>query len=266
MKPSIALPPDHGRSRREVVDDLRRLLPRLESLSSEKRIFSFDLPLLDKHLPRGGLASGVLHEVTCMDDGDMPAVLGFVTALLNLMPRVGPVLFIASPRSLANFGRPYGHGLNDLGLDPARLILVEAENETQTLWALQEALRSAVPAVVVGAIGKKLDLKMSRRLHLAAGNSGLPLILLLPVGVVGSSAAATRWRIGAAEAARDRFGLVACWRWRVRLERCRNGRLGEWLLEFDHGAHRFSLAASMADLALSRRADVQFVAAGANRP
>ena len=31
------------------------------------------------------------------------------------------------------------------------------------------------------------------------------------------------------------------------LERCRNGRPGEWLLEFDHAAHRFSLAAALAD-------------------
>jgi protein ImuA len=266
MKPAIALTPEQGRSRREVVDDLRRLLPRLESVTSGKRVFSFGLPLLDGHLPRGGLASGVLHEITCADDDDMPAALGFVAALLNLMPRAGPVLFVVSPRSLANVGRPHGHGLKDLGLDPARLILVEPENEAQTLWALQEALHSAVPTVVVGAIGKKLDLKMSRRLHLAAGNSGLPLILLLPAGVTGSSAAATRWRIGAAKAARDRFGLVACWRWRARLERCRNGRPGEWLLEFDHGAHRFSLAAPMADLTFSRRPNAQSLATGANRP
>jgi protein ImuA len=63
----------------------------------------------------------------------------------------------------------------------------------------------------------------------------------------------TRWRIGAAAAARDRFGLITRWQWRVKLERCRNGRPGEWLVEFDH-AYRFSLAAAMADPAFSHGA------------
>jgi protein ImuA len=72
----------------------------------------------------------------------------------------------------------------------------------------------------------------------------------------GTSAAATRWRVGTAEAARDRFGLLARPRWRLCLERCRNGRPGEWLVEFDH-AYRFSLAAEMADPALPRGAEAQ---------
>ena len=79
-------------------------------------------------------------------------------------------------------------------------------------------------------------------------------MLLRPAQADDASAAATRWRIGTAEAARDRFGLLARTRWRARLERCRNGRPGEWLVEFDHAAYRFSLAPPLADPALSRRA------------
>jgi protein ImuA len=67
-----------------------------------------------------------------------------------------------------------------------------------------------------------------------------------------ASAAATRWRVGAAPAARDRFGLITRARWRLTLERCRNGRTGEWMVEYDHVAHRFSLAAALADPAVSR--------------
>jgi protein ImuA len=171
------------------------------------------------------------------------------------MPQEAPVLLVLSGRGLADCGEPHGRGLAALGLDPSRLILVEAEDETQALWALEEALRSAVPAAVGGAIGKGLNLKTSRRLHLAAGGSGLPLFLMHPAAT-GSSAAATRWRVGTAEAARDRFGLLARPRWHLCLERCRNGRPGEWLVEFDH-AYRFSLAAEMADPALPRGAEAQ---------
>ncbi|MBV9588496.1 MAG: ImuA protein [Hyphomicrobiales bacterium] len=252
MKPPHALLRAPERSRAEIVDGLRRLLPKLENPSAGNCAFSFGLATLDAHLPQGGLAGGALHEVLPEGEGDLPAAFGFAASLLGRMPSKEPVLFVISPRGLAAYGHPHGHGLDELGLTPARLILVETENEVQALWALEEALRSGVPAAVAGAIGQELDLKTSRRLHLAAGNSGLPLILLRAAAEMGSSAAATRWRVGAAKAARDRFGLPAHWRWRLRLERCRNGRLGEWLVEWDHVAYRFNLAAPMADRAFPR--------------
>src|SRR5262249_33824325 len=102
----------------------------------------------------------------------------------------------------------------------------------------------------------EFDLKTSQRLQLAARESGLPL-LLLRQRMLDASAAATRWRVGAAEAARDRFGLIMRFRWNLKLERCRNGQPGEWVVEFDHVAHRFSLAATLADPTLSCRAGAQ---------
>ena len=151
------------------------------------------------------------------------------------------------------YGRLSGHGLNGLGLDPARLILVETAHRKDTLWAIAEALRSAAPQAVAGMIDK-LDLKTSQKLHLAASDAGLPLLLLRPAQTLEASAAATRWRVGTAEAARDRFGMHARPRWHLQLERARNGRPGEWVVEYDHVAHRFSLAAALADPALSRSA------------
>jgi protein ImuA len=249
------MPPLHAtanrlrpRSRADVVQDLRRLLPRLERVSAAARTLPFGVPTLDSYLPQGGLAFGALHEVAPDTEGDEPAAFGLVTALLGRMSQ-GTVCLVFARRQP---GRPHGHGLNALGLDPARVILVEADGK-QALWAMEEALRSAVPAAVVGALDTGLDLKTSQRLHLAAGESGRLLVLMRPARA-GPSAAMTRWRVAAAVAGRDRFGLIARWRWRVALERCRNGRPGEWLLEFDHAAHRFSLASALADPALARSA------------
>jgi protein ImuA len=257
MPPTDALPRLLGRpgDRAEVMEELRRLLPRLEGLPREARTLPFALPPLDARLPQGGLAFGVLHEVAPATEPEMPAAFGFVAAILGRMPP-GMLLIVLTPKC-TRWGRPHGHGLNRLGLNPARVILVEAADEQQALWAMEEALRSAAPVAVAGVLGTKLDLKTSQRLNLAAGNSGLPCVLLRPAGPAESSAATTRWCVGAAPAARDRFGLVGGWRWRVRLERCRNGRVGEWLMEFDHAAHRFSLAAALADPALSRGASPQ---------
>jgi protein ImuA len=161
------------------------------------------------------------------------------------------ILLVLPAYGLRDYGRPLGHGLNALGLSPHRLILVETAHRKDTLWAMEEALHSRAVAAVAGFIDQ-IDLKTNQRLQLAATDCGLPLFLLRPAEFLEASAAATRWRVGAAPAARDRFGLITRARWRLSLERCRNGRTGEWMVEYDHVAHRFSLVAALADPAISR--------------
>jgi protein ImuA len=239
-----------ARNRAALMQELRRLLPGTAGL---RTALPFGLAALDSCLPEGGLACGALHEVVPEAEGCIAAAFGFIVAFLTRLPRAHPLFIVMPAYGLRHYGRLHGHGLNGLGLDPARLILVETARRKETLWAMAEALRSAAPRAVAGMIDK-LDLKTSQRLHLAAMDSGLPLLLLRPAQTLEASAAATRWRVGAALAARDRFGLFARSRWHLKLERCRNGRPGEWVVEYDHVAHRFSLAAALADPALSRGA------------
>jgi protein ImuA len=150
---------------------------------------------------------------------------------------------------MADFGFPYGHGLAQIGLDPSRLILVETGKDKDALWALEEVLRApARPAMVAGALGGGLDLTPSRRLNLAAAMHATPLAILRGARATGASAAATRWHVASAPAARDRFGTFAHPRWRVALERCRNAdRPGEWLIEWNHAAYRFRVVEGLAD-------------------
>jgi protein ImuA len=241
-----------ARSRAAVMEELRRLIPVIGGLGAGGKALPFGVAALDSYLPEGGLTCGALHEVVPQPQAT-PAAFGFIAALLGRVPRPRPLFFIMPTYGLREYGRPSGHGFNGLGLDPARLILVETRHRKETLWAMEEALRSGAPAAVAGVIDQ-LDLKTSQRLHLAAADSRLPLLLLRPAQTLESSAATTRWRIGQAAAARDRFGLFARPRWHLTLERCRNGRPGEWIVEYDHVAHRFSLAAALADPALSRGA------------
>jgi protein ImuA len=272
------------RNRAAVAEELRRLLPKMEGFRSARSI-PFGLAAIDRHLPQGGLSCGALHEVV-PEAGATPAAFGFLVALLvhisfppacgermgvgrrlagvhALTPPPDPppypppqggrekILLVLPTYGLRDYGRPHGHGLNALGLDPRRLILAETAHRKDTLWAMEEALHSRAVAAVAGFIDQT-DLKTSQRLQLAATDCGLPLFLLRPAEILEASAAATRWRVGAASAARDRFGLITRARWRLSLERCRNGRTGEWMVEYDHVAHRFSLAATLADPAVSR--------------
>jgi protein ImuA len=288
------------RNRAAVAEELRRLLPKMEGVRTVSSI-PFGLPVIDRHLPQGGLSGGALHEVVPVA-GAMPAAFGFLVALLRRIssprafssppscgegmgvgkrhsakagapvyeralppdpppfppPQGGrektrPLLLVLPAYGLRDYGRPHGHGLNALGLPPHRLFLAETAHRRDTLWAMEEALHSRAVAAVAGFIDQ-LDLKTSQRLQLAAADCGRPLLLLRPAELLEASAAATRWRVGTAPAARERFGLFARARWRLALERCRNGRTGEWMVEYDHVAHRFSLAAALADPAVSRSA------------
>jgi protein ImuA len=243
-----------ARNRAAVMEELRRLLP---GMAEAGKSLPLGLAALDRHLPRGGLPLGALHEVV-LEPGETAAAFGFMAALLGQMlfariPSTRPLFFITAAYDAREYGRPSGHGLNSFGLDPGRLILVETAHRNETLWAMDEALRSGAPAAVAGIIDR-LDLRLSQKLHLIATDAGLPLLLLRPARTLESSAAATRWRVGPAKAARDRFGLFVRPRWHLHLERCRNGRPGEWIVEYDHVAHRFSLATALADPALSRGA------------
>jgi protein ImuA len=242
-----------ARNRAAVMAELRRLLPRMGEL---RAALPFGLAAIDSHLPGGGLACGALHEVVPAAEGCIAAAFGFIAAILARISFPPPLLVVMPAYGLRPYrphGRLHGHGLNALGLDPAGLILVETAHRKETLWAMEEAVRSAAPAAVVGVIDT-LDLKSSQRLHLAATDAGVPLFLLRAAPTLESSAAATRWCIGTAKAARDRFGLVTQPRWHLQLERCRNGRPGEWVVEYDHVAHRFSLAAALADFSRARGA------------
>jgi protein ImuA len=268
------------RNRTTVMAELRRLLPGPNGWRHNRHesSLSFGLAAVDSHLPEGGLACGALHEIVPASQAALPAAFGFLVAILArrsfLSPaafgksRAGgaahfspplqrgrkPVLFIVpaygGSRCSHLPGRLSGHGLNSFGFDPSRAILIETAHRKETLWAIVEALRSGVPRAVAGTIDQ-LDLKTSQKLHLAATDAGRPLLLLRPSQTLESSAAATRWRVGTAPAARDRFGLYAHPRWRLQLERCRNGRPGEWIVEYDHVTHRFSLVAALADHSLS---------------
>lgn len=244
-------------TRAETVAELRRRLSRIEGLDSTPAALAFGLPALDRHLPQGGLAFGALHEIAPETEEDRPAALGFLVALLARAPPSGPLLVVLSPRGLARSGKPSGHGLNALGLDPARVLLVETKSETEALWATEEALRSGLPAAVAATLGARLDLKTSQRLQVAAREAGRPLLILRPPAAEEAPTATTRWRIASAESARDRFGLAEHWRWRATLARCRNGRPGEWILEYDHATHRFSLAAALAHRTLPDAGDAR---------
>lgn len=234
--------------RQKVLGELKQRLRLAEGLGGEAGpVLALGAPALEAALPGGGLSLNALHELAPAGPLDRPAALGFLVALMGAAGAgSGRRLLFVAPRG-ADPGRLDGHGLKRLGLPPERLIVAETADDAATLWTLEEALRSRAVAAVAGCLGSGLDLTPSRRLHLAAAASGALLMVLRPAGADRPNAAATRWRVGAARAARDRFGCLLCPRWRIALERCRGGVEGAWEVEFDHAARGFRLVGALGD-------------------
>lgn len=237
-------------SRTAILAVLRQAIPQIIEGGGAGNFFTFGIPAVDDQLPGEGLSRAAYHEIHYAADPNMPAAFGFLAALLTALPTGAPIFFITSARGFSA-ADPHGHGLKGLGLDPLRLVFVETKTHAETLWAIEEALKSQAPGAVASLLKRPLDFRTSRRLSLAARAATRPLLLLLKAEKAGASAASTRWQIRPAPAARDFYGLILNSRWRVTLERSRNGWPCEWLMEWDHASHRFSLVAALAGSAVS---------------
>lgn len=214
---------------------------------------------LDAALPEGGLELGVVHEIVPAGAGDVAAALGFSLGLLTRIAgsRPGPVLWTAT-QDPARHGTAYPIGLMATGLDPGRLIQVNASAARDMLWTLEESLTTAAFAAAFGFLardGRHYDFTASRRLSMRAAESGGTVIILrVAADTSGSTAAATRWSVSARPSLPIRFpghampGLGPP-RWQVDLVRCKRGRPRGWLVEWDHETLRFHLAAPLADRA-----------------
>ncbi len=216
-----------------ALAELRVQVRRLEGGGGGGPVLPLGVAALDRHLPGGGLGLGCLHEVAGATAGDDGAAVGFAAMVLaRLVAGRGRVVWLTRRRDL------YPPGLAALGLGPEPLILVPVRRDRDALWAMEEALRHRRLAAVLGEVDH-LDLVASRRLQLAAEAMGVTGLLLRPPAPPPSAiAAVTRWRLtslaGVVEAstgAADR--ALGGPRWHVELFRCRGGRPGRWLLDWD---------------------------------
>lgn len=177
---------------------------------------------IDAALPWGGLPRAGLHEIAAADTS--AAAAGFCALVLaRLAEETGVVAWCRRQRGL------HGPGLTAFGIDATRLIVVRARNDTDVFWAMEEGLRNAAVAAMVGEIHKATPTAL-RRLQLAAEDGGVTALLLRPPrAATPATPAITRWRVGAAAneaaASNDRTACVRP-RWRVELQKCKTGACG----------------------------------------
>ncbi len=78
---------------------------------------------------------------------------------------------------------------------PQQLLIVETAKPTETLWAMEEGLKSHALGAVIGCL-QEVALTPARRLSLAAKAYATPCLLVTDARSPSAGATASRWRIG----------------------------------------------------------------------
>jgi protein ImuA len=189
----------------------------------------------------GGPRRGALHEIFA-EGGHEAAATGFSAALSFRVAADKRVLWIRQDFSAIEFGDLAATGLLELGLDPARLLLVRLADAADVLRAASDALScAALGAVVIEMPGdpKILDMVASRRLSLASAQKGVTAFLLRFNAKPQFSTAETRWRVRAARSPdkEENWGSPV---FETELVRNRHGHTGRWVMEWscDNGLFR----------------------------
>jgi protein ImuA len=233
---------------RESVDHLAMLRRRLTSIAGGERLsardrFATGHAALDTALG-GGLARGRVHELFAGEGGDTAGAAGFAAMLALRAGGAGaPVLWLRTDEAERRGGRLYAPGLAELGGDPDALIIGFAPDAKALLRGAADAARcGGLGALIVECWGRctALDLTASRRLALAAEQSGVTLLMLRQEADPVPSAADTRWAVSAAESSALDADAPGPPMFEIELLRRRAGPSGmRWRLEWDRDQASF---------------------------
>lgn len=149
----------------------------------------------------GGLVRGGLHEVFAMETADSGSATGFAAILAGLISQASTPLFWLREQAAERRACLHAPGLVEIGIDPGRMVLVVLPDPATLLRAAADVVRCAAVGAVVIELWRRpraLDLTATRRLALAAEQSGVTPLLLRIEAEPDPSAAQTRWSVSSA--------------------------------------------------------------------
>jgi protein ImuA len=215
--------------------------------AARARALRLGVPAVDAALG-GGLVFGALHELAPCAPIHFGAAAGFALALASLRPGSKRTLWIQQEFAATEAGALYGPGLDLIGLPSEHIVILRVSRAEEVLWAMEETLKCRAAVTVIAELrdgGRGTDLTTTRRLSLAARESGGLGFLLRHRSSAAPSPAATRWEIAAASGARDRFGGLGPATFALTLVKNRRGPCARWLVVWNHHERVFSPALSL---------------------
>lgn len=169
--------PDDGRTPAHRIDVLRRAIARLQNgrRQSGSECLSSGCEGLDGLLPDRGFRYGTLVEWLVSSDGSGGETLALIAAR-HACRQGGSLVVLDESREF------YPPAAVCLGIALDKLIVVQAANAADNLWALDQILRCPGVAAAL-AWPAKLDGRTFRRLQLAAEQGGGLGLLIRPENV-----------------------------------------------------------------------------------
>lgn len=222
--------------------DIQRLERAYSAESNVLDPLTTGAPEVDRALPGGGLSRYGLHEILSQPSDLCKGLemagpgTGFLAGLLArvLSENSAPVLWCQNAHKARM--KLYRPGLQAFGLDADRLILVQAKDETETLWAMEEGLRSGAVSAVVGELENPSHTAF-RRLQLASERGAVPGFMhrvCEPERAAGP--VASRWAVRSARSVPN--VIDAPWlgrpRFDVRLVRAGGATPKNWIMEWNN--------------------------------
>lgn len=216
--------------KKDIINQLRKDILLLEGFKppAAKAVSVMGLGTVEKAFPNGIFPAGTVHEFLGATAEQAAACGGFMSALLGkLMQNEGVAVWISMSRKI------FPPALKAFGIEPDRVIFVDLQKEKDVFWALEEALKCAGLAAVVGEV-QEISFAQSRRLQLAVESSRVTgLILRRDDRRLSTTACSARWQITSLPSEiEDEMPGVGFPRWNVELLKVRNGQPGSWQMEW----------------------------------
>lgn len=230
------------RAARSVIASLQERIAHLEGGAGRAReVLPFGLPEIDRRLPGGGLGLGCLHEIAGGGNGAVDGAAAAMFAAGIAARTKGKVLWIVTRSDL------FAPAIAQAGLNPDRVIHVEAGDEKALLACFEEGLRHGGLGAVVAETAH-LSMTASRRLQLAAEGSDTVGLAVrrwrrqTEAGDFGQpTASVTRWRVSVLPTAPLPVPGLGRARWLVELIRCRAGESTDFEVEASDAQGRIAL-------------------------
>jgi protein ImuA len=220
-------------SKNAVLAALQKEILSLQGMAKTPGAPAVDMGLgpIENAFPGHSFPMAAVHEFVSYSSEDAAATNGFISGVLSrFMQNGGACLWVSTSRTI------YPPALKLFGIEPDRVIFIDLMWNREALWVIEEALKCASLAAVVGEC-RDLDFTQSRRLQLAVEKSKVPgFIHRCYPKTENTVACATRWKIKPVMSrAEDGLPGVGFPCWEVALTKVRNGYPGVWTLYWKQG-------------------------------
>lgn len=223
----------------DIIAHLRRQIIPLQSVNPTLKNVNghHDFNSLKNIFPLTVFPPGAVHEFLSSSPEDAAATSGFIAGLLSLlMKKSGTAIWISSSASI------FPPALKKFGVKPDKIIFIKLYKEKEIHWVMEEALKCKGLSAVICET-KELSFTASRRLQLAVEQSQVTgFVIHDEPPKINTTACFTRWRITHLQTdLKSNLPGVGFPRWNVNLLKVRNGKPGNWQIEWTAGKFRHLL-------------------------